>query len=162
MVYALSSLYHDCDFPKWMQYLGLFYGVTIISLFLNFYIQEYIKKHNEKYKKVCINQVLDFVFLRFSSWQELFMQLRALFSSVISPSGCNGLWFSMPSLFYFCFWISTSMPMWSPWRKRYTYIPLFKFEIKQSRSNACIYTYSLFQWNQTDASMLYNDENLRV
>lgn len=51
MVYALSSLYHDCDFPKWMQYFGLFYGVTIIALFLNFYIQEYIKKHNEKYRK---------------------------------------------------------------------------------------------------------------
>ncbi|XP_061180317.1 elongation of very long chain fatty acids protein 4-like isoform X1 [Saccostrea echinata] len=51
MVYAFSSLYLDCDFPKWMQYFGLFYGGTIITLFLNFYIQEYIKKHNEKYKK---------------------------------------------------------------------------------------------------------------
>lgn len=48
------------------------------------------------------------------------MQLRASFSSVISPSGCIGLWLSMPSQFYFCFWISTSMRMWNPWRKRYS------------------------------------------
>lgn len=129
MVYALSSLYHDCEFPKWKQYFGLFYGVTIIALFLNFYIQEYIKKHNEKYKKVCINgNLTSFLsFLRFSSWQELFMLLRASFSSVISPSGCIGLWFSMPSLFYFCFWISTSMRMWNPWRKRY---PKYTFYLK--------------------------------
>ncbi|XP_071121167.1 very long chain fatty acid elongase 4-like isoform X1 [Mytilus edulis] len=44
MIYTLQSLYFDCDFPKWMQYAGFCYGATIIALFLNFYIQTYIKR----------------------------------------------------------------------------------------------------------------------
>jgi len=44
MVYGFQSLYLDCDFPKWMQYSGLVYGVTIITLFMNFYIQADLKK----------------------------------------------------------------------------------------------------------------------
>lgn len=44
MVYGFQSLYLGCDFPLWMQYTGLVYGVTIITLFFNFYIQAYIKK----------------------------------------------------------------------------------------------------------------------
>lgn len=44
MIYTLQSLYFDCDFPKWMQYAGFCYGATIIALFLNFYIQTYIRR----------------------------------------------------------------------------------------------------------------------
>lgn len=44
MIYTLQSLYFDCDYPKWMQYAGFCYGATIIALFLNFYIQTYIKR----------------------------------------------------------------------------------------------------------------------
>ncbi|KAJ8299318.1 hypothetical protein KUTeg_023378 [Tegillarca granosa] len=49
MVYAFQSLYFDCDYPKWMQYTGLVYGVTIIALFLNFYIQAYVKNRRPAY-----------------------------------------------------------------------------------------------------------------
>ena len=38
-----NSLYIDCDFPKWMHYALIFYAVSLIILFLNFYIHAYIK-----------------------------------------------------------------------------------------------------------------------
>ena len=50
MVYGFQGLYFDCDYPKWMQWASLAYGVTIIALFLNFYIQEYYIR--PKLKKV--------------------------------------------------------------------------------------------------------------
>ncbi|XP_074661922.1 very long chain fatty acid elongase 4-like isoform X2 [Tubulanus polymorphus] len=41
MFYASYSLYIDCDYPRWMQWIALLYGVTIIALFCNFYKQAY-------------------------------------------------------------------------------------------------------------------------
>ena len=40
---CVTSLYVDCDFPKWMHYALLFYAMSLIALFLNFYIHAYIK-----------------------------------------------------------------------------------------------------------------------
>jgi len=37
------SLYVDCDFPKWMHFALLFYAISLIILFLNFYIKAYMK-----------------------------------------------------------------------------------------------------------------------
>ena len=37
------SLYVDCNFPKWMHYIGLSYLMSLVILFSNFYIQAYIK-----------------------------------------------------------------------------------------------------------------------
>ncbi|KAK3101735.1 hypothetical protein FSP39_005960 [Pinctada imbricata] len=59
MVYAFASLYLKCDFPLWMQYVALGYGVTIIALFLNFYFHEYITQKNKKRRlEVCIFSIV--------------------------------------------------------------------------------------------------------
>jgi len=63
MIYAFQSLYFDCEFPKWMQYAGLFYGATIITLFLNFYIKAYIQMPAAKKSKV-IKYYLLFIFYK--------------------------------------------------------------------------------------------------
>ncbi|KAL8614268.1 hypothetical protein ACOMHN_007606 [Nucella lapillus] len=49
LVYAIQAIVTDCQFPLWMQYAGMAYGITIIALFANFYFQAYI---NVKAKKV--------------------------------------------------------------------------------------------------------------
>ncbi|KAL3841944.1 hypothetical protein ACJMK2_020021 [Sinanodonta woodiana] len=51
MVYGIQTLYFDCDYPKWMQWAGLVYGITIITLFMNFYIQAYIRPVQKLSKK---------------------------------------------------------------------------------------------------------------
>lgn len=51
MVYGIQSLVIECDYPRWMLWTSLVYGVTIITLFLNFYIQAYIKKPKLKAKE---------------------------------------------------------------------------------------------------------------
>nr|WPT09942.1 elongation of very long chain fatty acids 4 protein [Namalycastis rhodochorde] len=43
MVHAAQSLLVGCPFPLWMQWALIFYGATILSLFLNFYFHAYIK-----------------------------------------------------------------------------------------------------------------------
>ncbi|GFR68975.1 elongation of very long chain fatty acids protein, partial [Elysia marginata] len=43
LVYASQSIYIECEYPVWMEWTGIVYGITIIALFLNFYIQAYIK-----------------------------------------------------------------------------------------------------------------------
>ncbi|XP_052212852.1 elongation of very long chain fatty acids protein 4-like isoform X2 [Dreissena polymorpha] len=44
MVYGIQGILIECDYPRWMLWTSMAYGVTIITLFLNFYIQAYIKK----------------------------------------------------------------------------------------------------------------------
>lgn len=44
IVYAIQGIYVDCDYPHWMGYVGIGYGITITALFMNFYIQAYLKK----------------------------------------------------------------------------------------------------------------------
>ncbi|XP_052800747.1 elongation of very long chain fatty acids protein 4-like isoform X2 [Mya arenaria] len=44
MVYGLQGIIVECAYPTWMLWTSLVYGVTIITLFLNFYIQAYIKR----------------------------------------------------------------------------------------------------------------------
>nr|QCF41172.1 Elovl4_b [Sinonovacula constricta] len=48
MVYGVQGIIVDCAYPKWMLWTSLVYGVTIIALFMNFYIQAYIKKPKTK------------------------------------------------------------------------------------------------------------------
>ncbi len=43
MCHAAQSLYFGCNFIRWMHYALIFYGGTILILFLNFYYQAYIK-----------------------------------------------------------------------------------------------------------------------
>lgn len=50
--HAVQSLIVQCPFPLWMQYSLIFYGITILALFLNFYFQAYIKSYQ---KKVAMN-----------------------------------------------------------------------------------------------------------
>lgn len=53
IVHAVQSLFVKCEFPIWMQYAVVFYGFSILLLFLNFYFQAYIKSHrNIKSKQV--------------------------------------------------------------------------------------------------------------
>ncbi|XP_070199145.1 very long chain fatty acid elongase 4-like isoform X2 [Littorina saxatilis] len=57
LVYAVQSIVTGCKFPLWMQWCGIAYGITIVSLFINFYIQAYIKKkpqQAEKKKKAAV------------------------------------------------------------------------------------------------------------
>ncbi|CAL1542542.1 unnamed protein product [Lymnaea stagnalis] len=43
LVYASNSIYIECDYPLWMEWAGIIYGISIVSLFVNFYVQAYIK-----------------------------------------------------------------------------------------------------------------------
>jgi len=44
MIHAAQSLFLGCPFPLWMQWSLIFYGGTILALFLNFYFHAYIKQ----------------------------------------------------------------------------------------------------------------------
>ncbi|XP_071809235.1 very long chain fatty acid elongase 4-like [Asterias amurensis] len=44
LIHATQSLYFQCDFPIWMQWACILYGITIFSLFINFYVHAYIRK----------------------------------------------------------------------------------------------------------------------
>ena len=48
MLKVFWSLYIECDFPLWMQLSSILYGVTIITLFGNFYYQAYVNKTKSK------------------------------------------------------------------------------------------------------------------
>ncbi|XP_072047657.1 very long chain fatty acid elongase 4-like [Amphiura filiformis] len=43
LFHAAQSLYVNCNFPLWMQWALIVYGITIFSLFMNFYIHAYIR-----------------------------------------------------------------------------------------------------------------------
>ena len=43
MFHAAMSIYVGCKFPLWMQWALIAYGSTILTLFINFYIQAYIR-----------------------------------------------------------------------------------------------------------------------
>ena len=50
-IHATFPIFIDCDFPKYYSYVILFHGALFFILFLNFYIQAYIKidkKNNSK------------------------------------------------------------------------------------------------------------------
>lgn len=49
MFHAAQSLFVRCEYPVWMQWALIFYGLSILSLFLNFYFHAYI--HPKKTKK---------------------------------------------------------------------------------------------------------------
>lgn len=52
MIHAVQSLYFSCDFPEWMHWALIVYGLSILSLFLNFYFHAYIKPKKSKGEKV--------------------------------------------------------------------------------------------------------------
>jgi len=43
MTHAAQSLYIRCPYPLWMQWALIFYGGTILALFINFYFQSYVR-----------------------------------------------------------------------------------------------------------------------
>ena len=48
---AILGLREDCDFPRWMGYGMLFYMISMLVLFGNFYYKTYTRKasnHEEK------------------------------------------------------------------------------------------------------------------
>ena len=62
-IHATFPIFIDCEFPKEYSYVILFHGAMFFILFLNFYIQSYIKQdgrgksngisqHNGSTKKV--------------------------------------------------------------------------------------------------------------
>lgn len=57
MAHAGQSLFFGCNFPTWMHWALIFYGLSILLLFLNFYFHAYMKKgkkvsSNGDHKKV--------------------------------------------------------------------------------------------------------------
>lgn len=48
MFHAVMSLYLHCPFPVWMHWALIVYGMTILSLFVNFYYQAYVKSSKKK------------------------------------------------------------------------------------------------------------------
>ncbi|XP_078481362.1 very long chain fatty acid elongase 4-like [Ciona intestinalis] len=47
-VHCSYNLWADCEFPDWLNLLVMFYMVSLIMLFLNFYIQSYLNKKQLK------------------------------------------------------------------------------------------------------------------
>jgi len=52
MTHAAQSIYIGCTFPLWMQWALIFYGATILALFINFYFQSYIRPMRAETKVV--------------------------------------------------------------------------------------------------------------
>jgi len=50
MTLAARTLYTGCDFPLWMQWGIVVYGTVIIFLFINFYINAYIRPPTDSAK----------------------------------------------------------------------------------------------------------------
>jgi hypothetical protein len=48
---VVNVLAKDCSFPKGFSLSYLIYGMIITGFFANFYMQAYLKKRNEAYKK---------------------------------------------------------------------------------------------------------------
>ncbi|KAK6186354.1 hypothetical protein SNE40_008405 [Patella caerulea] len=51
ITHAVQSLVFGCDFPAWMHWALIFYGFSILFLFLNFYFHAYIKAQKDKKQK---------------------------------------------------------------------------------------------------------------
>ena len=41
---SVYSVLHECEFPLWMSYATIFYMLSFLFLFGNFYMQSYIEK----------------------------------------------------------------------------------------------------------------------
>ncbi|XP_008473355.1 elongation of very long chain fatty acids protein 5-like, partial [Diaphorina citri] len=50
LILGVNGIKSGCDFPLWMQYLLVFYMITFIVLFGNFYAKAYIHKEKEAKK----------------------------------------------------------------------------------------------------------------
>ena len=58
MAHAANSIISGCPFPLWMQWALIAYGFSILTLFLNFYFQAYIKPSKIKKHKSEANGVM--------------------------------------------------------------------------------------------------------
>lgn len=47
MAHAAQSIFVGCEFPLWMQWGLIIYGLSILALFLNFYFQAYVKPRSK-------------------------------------------------------------------------------------------------------------------
>lgn len=48
LVHAVMSLYVKCDYPLWMQWTFIWYMISFLVLFSNFYIHAYFAKTSGK------------------------------------------------------------------------------------------------------------------
>lgn len=51
VIHATISIFVQCDFPAWMNWALMFYMFSMITLFGNFYRQEYVNKARQNEKK---------------------------------------------------------------------------------------------------------------
>ncbi|KAI8439927.1 hypothetical protein MSG28_001378 [Choristoneura fumiferana] len=52
LVLGINGIRMGCEFPLWMHYVLIFYMISFIVLFGNFYMKAYLAKGDEKYKNV--------------------------------------------------------------------------------------------------------------
>jgi len=52
--YCTHNVLTDCKFAKWLYTFMIGYAVTLLILFLNFYIKTYLLKNNSKQNKTSI------------------------------------------------------------------------------------------------------------
>ncbi|GAB6030858.1 hypothetical protein CHUAL_007695 [Chamberlinius hualienensis] len=47
ILHVIYGLFHDCTFPTWMMFFGIFYCSTLTILFLNYYFKTYTKRKEQ-------------------------------------------------------------------------------------------------------------------
>lgn len=58
LIMGINGIRTGCDFPLWMHYALVFYMITFIILFGNFYVKAYIaKKKRKKIKEINGNAI---------------------------------------------------------------------------------------------------------
>ena len=96
MIYAVQSLIVDCNFPRWMTWTSLAYGVSIIALFLNFYFHAYIKNKSHTVCLICI-----FSFLLTARFFFIILDSGIIHASQSLLVGCEfPLWMQYAVVFY--------------------------------------------------------------
>jgi len=47
LVHTLNSMYIDCEFPRWGQYILCGQMTLMLTMFSNFYLQAYLKRRSD-------------------------------------------------------------------------------------------------------------------
>ncbi|CAE1306490.1 ELOVL4 [Acanthosepion pharaonis] len=55
MCHAFQSLGRGCNFPVWMHWALIFYGGSLLLLFLNFYHKSYLNKKNKSSQNASVS-----------------------------------------------------------------------------------------------------------
>lgn len=51
LVQASYDIYNDCDYPQWIAVMLIFYMISLLALFGNFFVQKYLKSAKNAQKK---------------------------------------------------------------------------------------------------------------